>query len=58
MCPSHTILNPNCIPSEGTRRRNCMKNISVNKYAFTSTQLTTFPRAYCPPVGSYGSKLT
>ena len=44
--------------SEGTRRRNCMKNICVNKYAFTSTQLTTFPRAYCPPVGSYGSKLT
>ena len=44
--------------SEGTRRRNCMKNISVNKYAFTTTQLATFPRAYCPPVGSYGSKLT
>ena len=46
----------NC--SEGTRRRNCLKNIELDKYAFTTTQLTTFPRLYRPPVGTYGSKQT
>ena len=29
-----------------------------DKYAFTTTQLATFPRNYRPPVGSYGSKIT
>ena len=44
--------------SEGTRRRNCLKNIELDKYAFSSTQLSTFPRVYRPPVGTYGSKQT
>lgn len=30
----------------------------LDKYAFTMTQLATFPRNYRPPIGSYGSKLT
>ena len=46
------------IISEGTRRRNCLKNIELDKYAFTTTQLTTFPKLYRPPVGTYGSKQT
>jgi len=44
--------------SDGTRRINCMKNINVDKYAFKTLQLATFPRQYRPPVGTYGSSKT
>ena len=33
------------ISSEGTRRLNCVKNIDVDKFAFNTLQLATFPRS-------------
>jgi len=46
------------VRSEGTRRLNCVKNIDVDKFAFNTLQLATFPRQYRPPVGTYGASKT
>ena len=41
---NHTALI-DYISSEGTRRLNCVKNIDVDKFAFNTLQLATFPRS-------------
>ena len=40
----HTALI-DYISSEGTRRLNCVKNIDMDKFAFNTLQLATFPRS-------------
>ena len=46
------------IRKEGTGLLRCYKNVSKYCYAFNAVQLSTFPREYKPPKGTYGSALS
>ena len=46
------------IRREGTGLLRCYKNVSKYVYAFNAVQLSTFPREYKPPKGTYGTALS